>query len=262
LPILGLAFALAAVSWRDDLGHLSAGLRLAAQAAAIAAGLIFLPGAGNVFQGLLPRGLDMLATGLLWAWMVNLFNFMDGIDGITGTEAIAVALGITLVAVILADPTDGHAPLGLVVVAATLGFLAWNWPPAKLFLGDVGSVPLGFLIGWLLLGLAGRGYWAPALILPFYYLADATITLLVRLAAGERVWQAHRQHFYQRAVQRGLSHGAVASRIFLVDLALIILAALATFWPWLAWPCVAVAAILVGLLLHRLARGAPAAAAT
>ncbi|HWK44278.1 MAG TPA: glycosyltransferase family 4 protein [Stellaceae bacterium] len=256
IPILVLGLALAVVSWRDDLASLPVGVRLAAQAVAIAAGLFFLPGIGGVFQGMLPPWLDILATGLLWAWFVNLFNFMDGIDGITGAEAVALGLGIALVAVIVADPNDGRAPLGVALAAAALGFLVWNWHPAKLFLGDVGSVPLGFLIGWLLLGLAGRGYWAAALILPLYYLADASLTLVRRLLTGERVWRPHRQHFYQRAVQRGLSHGAVTGLIILANLGLIVLAAAAVWWHALEWPAIGLAVILVGLLLHRLSQGA------
>jgi UDP-N-acetylmuramyl pentapeptide phosphotransferase/UDP-N-acetylglucosamine-1-phosphate transferase len=88
----------------------------------------------------------------------------------------------------------------------------------------VGSVPLGFLLGWLLLDMARDGYWAAAMILPAYYLADATITLIYRVLKGEKVWQAHRQHFYQQAVQRGLSHANVTAGVavlgaFLVNLA-------------------------------------------
>ncbi|MCZ6744107.1 MAG: glycosyl transferase, partial [Alphaproteobacteria bacterium] len=93
--------------------------------------------------------------------------------------------------------------------------------------GDVGSVPLGYLLGWLLLEAALKGFWAPALILPLYYLADATITLLRRLLGGQRIWQAHSQHFYQRAVQRGLSHATVVRIILLANGVLIVLALLA-----------------------------------
>ena len=97
----------------------------------------------------------------------------------------------------------------------------WNWAPARIFLGDVGSVPLGYLLGFLLLFVAARGHWRIALILPLYFLADATITLLRRLARGELVWRPHRQHFYQRAVQRGLGHAAVVRRVIAADIVLI-----------------------------------------
>src|SRR6202034_2619980 len=104
------------------------------------------------------------------------------------------------------------------IAAAALGFLVWNWAPARIFMGDVGSIPLGYALGYLLLEIARRGWWKAALILPLYFLADATLTLLRRLARGERVWQAHREHFYQRAVQRGLGHAAVVTRVIHADI--------------------------------------------
>src|SRR5437763_457923 len=111
--------------------------------------------------------------------------------------------------------------LAAAIVAAAGGFLVWNWAPARIFLGDVGSVPLGYLLGFLLLDQAARGHWRLALILPLYFLADATITLLRRLARGERIWEAHREHFYQRAVQSGLGHAAVVRQVILADIVLI-----------------------------------------
>lgn len=113
------------------------------------------------------------------------------------------------------------------LAATVLGFLWWNRPPAQIFLGDVGSITIGFLLGWLLLQVALSGYWASALILPLYYLTDATITLVKRGLRGEKVWQAHREHFYQHAVQSGKTHGAVSFAIFLANLCLVGLSALA-----------------------------------
>jgi UDP-N-acetylmuramyl pentapeptide phosphotransferase/UDP-N-acetylglucosamine-1-phosphate transferase len=128
--------------------------------------------------------------------------------------------------------------------------LWWNWQPAQVFLGDVGSVPLGYLLGWLLLEAALKGLWAPALILPLYYLADATVTLAKRGLRGAKVWQAHRDHFYQRAVQGGLSHGAVVLRVLVCNVGLVVFALLATAgWPW---PALAGAALAVLILLARL----------
>ncbi|HEX7969826.1 MAG TPA: glycosyl transferase, partial [Stellaceae bacterium] len=113
-------------------------------------------------------------------------------------------------------------------------FLCWNWHPAQIFLGDVGSVALGYLLGWVLLSLAGHGLWAPALILPLYYLADATLTLARRMLRRERFWQAHRQHFYQRALGADGDHGAVARLVLAGDVLLVLLALLALARPWLA----------------------------
>ena len=197
LPLLG-AIALLALSWADDRKGLPAGRRLAVHIGACALGLLALPTDALIFQGIMPFWLDRTVALLGYIWFVNLFNFMDGIDGITGTETAVIAAGLALIAGLDGRPEAMAQPT--VLFAAAMGFLFWNWHPAKLFLGDSGSVPLGYLLGWLLLDLAGHGHLAAALILPLYYLADATITLLRRLARGEKVWQAHREHFYQKAL--------------------------------------------------------------
>ncbi|HYM30413.1 MAG TPA: hypothetical protein VEU47_03890 [Candidatus Cybelea sp.] len=240
---LALGVALAAFSWADDLKGVPVALRLLVQAAAVIIGVTTLPEGAQVAQGLLPPILDRVLAVLAWLWFVNLFNFMDGIDGISAVEAIGIGAGLTIVAVVSGD--RGHMPLyGLALAAATAGFLLWNWPPARIFLGDVGSVGLGYLLGWLLLRLAAAGYWAPALLLPLYYLGDATLTLGRRLIAGERVWQAHRSHFYQQAARRFASHARVSLSIAAVNAALIALAA------WSALDAgVTVAALLAGAVL-------------
>src|SRR5690242_6624277 len=192
-----VAAALAALSWRDDVAGLPIALRLAAHAVAVAVGLVALPPA--VFQGLLPPLADRAAAALLWLWFLNAYNFMDGIDGITGVETAAIGLGVVLVAA--ARPAGSDVSVAALALAAGgLGFLRWNWHPAQIFMGDVGSIALGYLAGFLLLAMAAHGIWAPAIILPLYYLADAGITMARRALAGERFWEAHRRHFYQRAL--------------------------------------------------------------
>ena len=211
-------------------------------------GLSGLPPDHAVFQGLLPLVPDRLLAGIAWLWFVNLFNFMDGIDGISGVEAASIGVGLAL-ALRLSGDGSPLALYALGLAATALGFLAWNWQPARIFLGDVGSVGLGYLLGWLLLAAAAAGFWAPALILPLYYLADATLTLGRRAVRGEPVWQAHRQHFYQQAARRFASHAAVSLWLIALNLALIALAALAVLRPGTSWPALILAAVLVGLLL-------------
>jgi UDP-N-acetylmuramyl pentapeptide phosphotransferase/UDP-N-acetylglucosamine-1-phosphate transferase len=248
LAMIGLAL----VSWIDDLRDLSPAARLLAQFAAVAAGIFALP-SGAVFQGWLPPALDAAAAALIWVWLVNLFNFMDGIDGIAASEAAAIGLGLVLVAGIGAGRDAAVAAPAMALAAAALGFLVWNWAPARIFMGDVGSVPLGYGLGYLLLEMARRGWWKAALILPAYFLADATLTLLRRLVRGERVWQAHREHFYQRATQRGLGHAAVVRRVVAADIVLIGCAWAAENVSGFAG--LSVAALTVLLLLVALARG-------
>ena len=244
-PLLAAAAGLCLLSWLDDLKGLPALARLAAQGLAVAVGLFVLGPQGSVSQGLLPAWADLLFAWLAWLWFVNLFNFMDGIDGIAGVESLTVALGLALIAVLDLALGEGYA---LLLAAAVLGFLPWNWPPARLFLGDSGSVPLGYLLGFLLVFAAYQGYWAAALILPAYYWADATLTLAKRLWRREKVWQAHRSHWYQRAALK-VGHGGVCWRLALLNLALLGLAVATLFYgDWL--PLFAAAALVLLFLGH------------
>jgi UDP-N-acetylmuramyl pentapeptide phosphotransferase/UDP-N-acetylglucosamine-1-phosphate transferase len=138
-----------------------------------------------------------------------------------------------------------------------IGFAYFNRPVAKLFLGDVGSLPIGLLLGWLLTALAGNGGRAAAILLPLYYLADGTITLFRRLMNGEKVWHAHRSHFYQRATDRGFTVTGVVGRVFIVNLILAALALTTLMFPGRATDVAALfaAAALVGSLLVSFARG-------
>jgi UDP-N-acetylmuramyl pentapeptide phosphotransferase/UDP-N-acetylglucosamine-1-phosphate transferase len=243
--------ALGLVFWLDDRRGLPILIRLVAQIAAIAAALYVMRDAGPFFGGAFPFWLDRALAGFLWLWFVNLFNFMDGIDGIAGTETAVIGAGAGVVAA-LSGAAGGLSLIGVALVAAATGFLWWNWHPAKIFLGDVGSVPLGFLLGWLLLLLAGHGQWAAAAILPLYYLADATLTLLRRILRREKFWRAHRQHFYQRAARGRLGHAGVTIAVAVCGGALVLAAVAATLgWPG---PALAAAVAAVAALLYHLSR--------
>ena len=214
---------LAVLGYLDDRHGLPPLPRFLVQLAAVALGLYAL--GGGVFQGLLPVWPDLLLTGFIWLWAVNAVNFMDGIDGITATELGTVGAGLALIALLAGSAL--LLPLGLAgagLAGAMAGFAIFNWSPAKLFLGDVGSVPLGYMTAGLLFALAAQGLWASALILPLYYACDATITLFRRLRRGETLWEAHRSHFYQRAVQGSWSHASTCRWILAVNLILVALA--------------------------------------
>ncbi len=250
--VLPAAMLLALISWLDDLRGLTAAIRLLVQIAAVAAGLAALPPGSLVFNGLLPLPVDRVLAALIWLWFVNLFNFMDGIDGITGVELASIGTGLAVLATI-AGESEGTGLLAVALVGASIGFLAWNWAPARIFLGDVGSVPLGYLSGWLLLQAALAGHWLAAAILPLYYLTDATVTLLRRLARGEKIWEAHREHYYQTAVQGGLSHRQVSMRIIATNLVLIAAAAMTPeIGAWATLPAMGAVALLIAeLRRHR-----------
>lgn len=251
-----LAGALAVVSLVNDRAHVPAAVRFPVHLAVALAYVLSLPPDVFVFQGLAPFALDRLAAAILLSWMMNLFNFMDGINGIAGTEAIAIAIGFLAVLTLYGGADPAMAALAASLAGAAAGFLVWNLRrTALVFLGDAGSVPLGFLTGALMIDLAIKGFWAAALILPLYFLVDATSTLLTRLVRGERFWEAHRSHAYQRAARALDSHLAVVALIAAANAALIALAIFSGSRPWTA---LAFASVIVATLMIALNRVAAA----
>lgn len=231
--ILGTVLAgLATLSWMDDRHGLSPAVRLSAQVLAVAVLLASLEPQVRVLPPL-PLALERLVLGLAWLWFINLFNFMDGIDGLAGSEAVAVAGGYLAIGA-LAGFAGPLWQLTLIVAAATTGYLVWNWPPARVFMGDAGSIPLGFLFGWLMIDLALHGQWPAAVILPLYFAADATLTLAKRVLAGRKPWEAHREHFYQRAVLGAATPAGVVWRVGVANAALLVLALLSLRYPAIA----------------------------
>ena len=195
---LAAAAALVALSFIDDLASLPTLARLAAHLAAAAAVLVWQVGYAE------PVLLTVLVLAI--AWYANLYNFMDGSDGLAGGMALFGFGAYAIAASLAGDAALASLAAGTALAAAV--FLLANFPPAKIFMGDVGSVPLGFLAGGLdVLGWHSGAWplWFPMLVFaPFA--CDATLTLLKRLARRERVWQAHREHYYQRLVRMGYGH--------------------------------------------------------
>lgn len=247
LVLLGCFAGLAALSWIDDRRALSPAVRLAAQTLAVALCLAWLAPEARLLP-VVPLLAERVVLGLAWLWFINLFNFMDGIDGLAGSETVAVALGYVL-AVTVAGLDGPLWQLALIVAAAAAGYLAWNWHPARVFMGDAGSIPLGFLLGWLMLDLALSGHWAAAVILPLYFAADATLTLAKRGLRREKLWKAHREHFYQRAVLGGATPDGVVWRISAGNAVLVALALVSTRYPMAA---LAAAIVVVAVLLGHL----------
>jgi UDP-N-acetylmuramyl pentapeptide phosphotransferase/UDP-N-acetylglucosamine-1-phosphate transferase len=201
-PLFTCAIGLAVLSFLDDMYGVAPALRLASHLAMACIGLWLL----RLDEG--PVALALLVVSVIW--MANLYNFMDGSDGFAAGMA---TIGFGAYAV--AAAADGHQPLACMSVAlaaAAAAFLLHNFHPARIFLGDVGAVPLGFLAAAL--GLVGWRddvwpLWFPLLVFGTFS-ADATITLLRRLARRERPWQAHRDHYYQRMARMGLGHRGTA----------------------------------------------------
>lgn len=201
------ALALGVVSQIDDRRGLPARVRFAAHLIVVVAGIAL---------SIVSIAWWMAVLGVLaLAWVVNLYNFMDGSDGLAGGMTL---FGFGFYAIAAASVAPSLGIMAAAVAGAGLGFLFFNHHPAKIFLGDAGSIPLGFLAG--VLGFWGWQHgiwpiWFPALVFsPF--IADATVTLLRRLARGEKVWLAHREHYYQRWVRIVDSHVRVAVAYYLL----------------------------------------------
>ena len=225
---LSIVFAstigLALVGVTDDLRPLDAIPRLALQIAAVAAIIATFPADMRIVPSI-PWWLDRAVMLVGGVWLVNLVNFMDGIDWMTVAEIVPTTAALGLFGLMGLLPSEATL-VALALCGAMVGFAPFNRPVAQLFLGDVGSLPIGLLLGWLLAVLAGGGHLAAAVLLPLYYLADATITLMRRLVNGEQIMQAHRSHFYQRALDVGLTVNQVVARVFALNLALGLLALL------------------------------------
>ena len=224
--IFAASLFIALVGFADDIKYIPVLPRLLLQGAAVAAILFTIPGDVRIVAACplwIERGLILLA-GL---WFVNLVNFMDGLDLMTVAEVVPITGAIIVLG------SFGGFPLSATIVAAALcgamlGFAPFNRPVAKVFLGDVGSLPIGLLLGWCLLQLAYSQQFAAALLLPLYYLADATVTLLRRMIRREPFWAAHRSHFYQRATDNGFSVLRVVSEVFALNVGLAVLAIAST----------------------------------
>ena len=252
--VFAFAIFLALVGVTDDVHPLEAMPRLLLQAIAIVAALVALPAELRVLP-IFPWWLERTLMFIAMLWFVNLVNFMDGIDWMTVAEVVPVTAALAIFGLMGALPH--HATfVAFALCGAMIGFAPFNRPVARLFLGDVGSLPIGLLLGWLLILLAGRGHFAAALLLPLYYVADATITLLRRLIKREQVLQAHRSHFYQRAIDRGFSVHQVTGRVFGLNIILSGLAMLTTTDASRAYHALlmAVGCALVGLLLWNFSR--------
>ncbi|MFQ5787022.1 MAG: glycosyltransferase family 4 protein [Thermodesulfobacteriota bacterium] len=231
---LGGGSAIAIIGWLDDRKSITPMVRFLVQLAAATWAVLLIGGfpSMNLGVGIISLGWFGSILAILGiVWLTNLYNFMDGIDGIAGTEAVTVG-GIGGALLVMSN-TWGLALVSWAIAASSLGFLVWNWPPAKIFMGDVGSGFLGFFFAVLLLASERSGAipllaW---LLLLGVFIGDATFTLFRRLLKREKVWEAHRNHFHQRAVQIGYSHRTVTLVVASLNAVLGFLAILAYLNP-------------------------------
>lgn len=236
LALVGGGFV-ALIGFWDDLGHVPAGWRLLVHGAAATWSVVWIGNLPELTFGHMICGWTWWGVPfavLFVMWLTNLYNFMDGIDGIAGVQAVSV----TLSAALIFCYGDAHVKgLSVVVIlaGAVLGFLMWNWPPAQIFLGDVGSGFLGFILGVFALywPMQSRMNFWSWLILLGVFIVDATVTLLIRALRGEALHMAHRTHAYQHLARRCCSHLPVTLGVLAINMLwLFPLALAATLYPF------------------------------
>lgn len=230
LAMLACSLMVCIAGWMDDLKVLPVWAKLLIQMLAAAVPLYFLPA---VFEGVFPFWFDRLFLWLGWVWFMNLYNFMDGADGQASAEAVIIALGMFFI-----FPQSGF--IMLPVGGAALGFLRVNKPKAKIYMGDIGSSYLGYMLaGGIMTAIAvDLNYAVPATLISFYFIGDATYTTVKRALKGEKFWQAHRQFWFQRAYQQGLSHSQLLWGMIKLNTALIGIAYLGVYYHWGWWALV------------------------
>lgn len=237
---------LAAVSLLDDLIKIPGPIKLLVQIIATATGLISFH--HPIFGDFFPLWMDKFVAGTLWVGATQLFNRLDDLDGGSASEMICVGIGLCLAAVINGVFPSPLSTYGLITGAAGCGFLWWSWYPAKIRLGEVGTVPIGFLLGYLLLLAISSGYSYAAIILPAYYISEGGVTFI------RRCWQRFKNrplstYYYRLAIKNGRSHDGVARYVFGINILLIFLATRSVTDPEIAIFNISLAYMAVFMLL-------------
>ena len=222
------AAALMVVGLLDDMRSVSIFSRLGVQALAVAAVVATLP----ADMRLVPEAPIVVERAIIFLggiWFVNLYNFMDGVDLMTVTQTGSIGAGIVILALLGFVP-EVSGWVAAALIGGMFGFAFWNFPPARIFLGDAGSLPLGLIVGTLLMHVALADAISVAIILPLYYLLDASVTLTRRVFRRASFWGAHREHFYQSAGRNGFGPGRIVKHIAALNAALIVLALVASHY--------------------------------
>ncbi|WP_341755395.1 UDP-phosphate alpha-N-acetylglucosaminyltransferase [Candidatus Tisiphia endosymbiont of Ptychoptera albimana] len=239
IKIVPLLLIISSISFLDDLISIPIFVRLIFHiiCSTIAIFLFLFPVV--LFHHELPLYIDFMLSIIGLIVFLNIYNFLDGIDGISGAESIHLSITILILCYLKSDiivNINFIIVLNIIILACSIGFLIFNWHPAKIFLGDVGSISLGFLLGLCLLLISASSVhlFVASSIASLYYLADGGLTILIRLVNKEKIWQPHLKHFFQKAVRNGKSHKEVVSRIIICNILLMVLSIISLYFPLLS----------------------------
>ena len=245
--IFGFCLLLSIVSLLDDIKNISAKIRLTFQIFCVFSSLYLFKDQLNIFIRsseflIIFNGIESLGLGfiycfliMLWVWIINMFNFMDGMDGITSVQISSLSI-LTNFLAILGLIEETFIYFSLILLTISFAFYSVNRPPSKIFLGDVGSIPIGFIAGFILIyNMIMYNLVFPFLIIMLYYLQDSIATIILRFFKKENVFQAHSSHFYQKILRKGYSHDYVLKKIIYLNAILLLLAILAYYYPLISF---------------------------
>ena len=246
VSIFGFCMILTILSLLDDLKNINSGVRLTFQMFCVLSSLFLFKDQLSIFQESLdffifkeiPFFQNFLIIFILmiaWVWIINMFNFMDGMDGITVVQVSSLTILTNLLA-ILGLVEIHFLYFSLILLTVLFAFYSVNKPPAKIFLGDVGSIPIGFLVGFIIIyNTIKADLLIPFLIITMYYLLDSIITIFIRFIKKENIFKAHSSHFYQKTIRKGYDHKYVLMRIIYLNIILLFLALLSFYLPVLSF---------------------------
>lgn len=246
-PVILSLFMLAAASLLDDFLRIPVFVRLLIQffAVLLPLQLIHYP----FFDAALPVLVEKAIIIIVWMWWMNLSEYMDGIDGITPTQMVGMSLGVCMLSIMDGTFPTPLARYALVVFAVALGFMWWNWYPSKIRLGEVGTIPIGFITGYLLLMSYQNSYSAAAMILPAYYVSDGLFTLVRRVRKGKEGFAKHSEYYYSRAIRKGRRPDTVSRYVFGLNMLLISLSVFSVLHPELVMLYIGLAYMSVCMVL-------------
>ncbi|RTK92662.1 MAG: glycosyltransferase family 4 protein [Rickettsiales bacterium] len=251
--LLHVFLPISLISFWDDISHIAVPVRLLVHVICSALAIMWWIHPYSVFHSQIPLYIDFLIALLCLLGWLNIYNFMDGIDGITASETIHLSITILAICFLNYDiilNVDIIIIITTIILGWTAGFICFNWHPAKIFVGDVGSISIGFLLGICLISIAASSItlFVSCVIASLYYIADGGLTILIRLFKGEKIWQPHLQHFFQKALKKGLSHSQVVKRIIICNFFLMLLSVYSLYYPIIS---ITLAILVVSITLIR-----------
>ncbi len=242
IKIIAVTLLISAISFLDDVKQINVVLRFFVYILCSAVAINQMISPATVLHYELNLYFDIAISTIALGAFLNVYNFLDGIDGITCSQTIHLSVTIIILTLLNYDIIDKPnivLVICSIILGWSIGFIYYNWHPAKIFMGDVGSITIGFLLGLCMLMIASASFklFAACVIASLYYIADGGLTILIRLSKGEKIWEPHLQHFFQKATASGKSHKRVVKRIVKCNIGLMTFAITSIYYPLISIVC-------------------------